>query len=216
MNRYKIPAKQTRHEIYVVNSRFIATVAPVFNFDEAKSFIRRIKEEFRDASHNVPAYIIGHGSSQLAHCHDDGEPAGTAGRPILAVLQGRGLGDTAIVVTRYFGGTKLGRGGLVRAYRDAAKAVIENVPLAKKISTYITMLSVPYSLFEQIKLLIKVHNGKIIGEEFAVDVTITCQFSTEGFKTFKNSLIEITHGKISAVIIEKNDETIVPVGSFQS
>ena len=109
--RYPIPAEETRTEIRVSNSRFIATAAPAFSVKEARAFIDRIKAEFRDASHNVPAFVIGFGPSVTAHCNDDGEPSGTAGRPILAVLQGSGLGDIAVVVTRYFGGTKLGTGG---------------------------------------------------------------------------------------------------------
>ena len=124
MDRYLIPAQETRIEIIVVNSRFIATAAPVFSVDEAKAFIAKVREEFADASHNVPTYLIGHGASVIAHCSDDGEPSGTAGRPALAVLRGSGLGDVAVVVTRYFGGTKLGTGGLVRAYGDAVREVL--------------------------------------------------------------------------------------------
>ena len=102
-----IPAREARVEMRVVNSRFIATAGPVFSVEEAKAFVARIKQEFADASHNVPAYLVGHGATVTAHCTDDGEPAGTAGRPVLAVLRGSGLGDVAVVVTRYFGGTKL-------------------------------------------------------------------------------------------------------------
>ncbi|MFN2242462.1 MAG: IMPACT family protein, partial [Anaerolineae bacterium] len=116
MDRYPIPARETRTEIQVLNSRFIATAAPVFSVEEAKAFVTRIRDEFADATHNVPAYLVGYGASVVAHCTDDGEPSGTAGRPALAVLRGSGLGDVAVVVTRYFGGTKLGTGGLVRAY----------------------------------------------------------------------------------------------------
>ena len=115
-NRYRLPARETRTEIKVKNSIFIATAAPVFTVAEAKAFVGRIKMEFADATHNVPAYLVGFGTTVTAHCSDDGEPSGTAGRPMLAVLQGSGLGDVAVVVTRYFGGTKLGTGGLVRAY----------------------------------------------------------------------------------------------------
>ncbi|RPH56726.1 MAG: YigZ family protein, partial [Chloroflexi bacterium] len=105
---YSIPAKEIRRELLVVNSRFIATLAPVFSVEEAKSFISRIRAEFANASHNVPAFLIGGGNSFSEHCSDDGEPSGTAGRPALAVLRGSGLGDAAIVITRYFGGTLLG------------------------------------------------------------------------------------------------------------
>ena len=111
MKRYPIPASETRIEMKVKNSRFIATAAPVFSVDEAKAFIARVRDEFSDASHNVPAYQVGFGPSTIAHCSDDGEPSGTAGRPMLAVVRGSGLGDIAVVVTRYFGGTKLGTGG---------------------------------------------------------------------------------------------------------
>mgnify|MGYP002683366668 CR=1 FL=1 len=88
-----IPAAETRVELTVVNSRFIATIAPAFSVDQARAFVGRMRAEFADASHNVPAYLIGHGAATVAHCHDDGEPSGTAGRPMLAVLQGSGLGD---------------------------------------------------------------------------------------------------------------------------
>lgn len=212
--RYHIPAEETREEIRVSNSRFIATAAPVFTVDEAKAFVKKIKEEFSDASHNVPAFLVGHGPSVTAHCTDDGEPSGTAGRPALAVLQGSGLGDIAVVVTRYFGGTKLGTGGLVRAYGDAVKAVLENLPLAEKVPTHTVMMSVPYNLFEQVKLLIEAHNGRVLDEEFAADVTVTAQFTVEAFDAFQEALRELSHGRLEAEIIETNPETIMPLGSF--
>ena len=165
-----IPAEETRIEIRVVNSRFIATVAPAFSVEEAKTFIQRIKGEFADASHNVPAFIIGHGPSTIAHCTDDGEPSGTAGRPALAVLRGSELGDVVVVVTRYFGGTKLGKGGLVRAYGDAVRKVLTELPLAQKVPTHVTMVALPYNLFEQMRLLVSAHNGRILDEIFAADV----------------------------------------------
>ena len=215
MKRYRIPAKETRTEISVVNSRFIATIAPVFNVDEAKAFVKKVKTEFTNASHNVPAYVVGHGASVTAHCNDDGEPSGTAGRPALAVLQGSELGDAAVVVTRYFGGTKLGKGGLVRAYGDAVRAVLKVVPLAEKVPTHSVMIALPYTHFERVKRLIATYSGKILDEEFAAGVTVTCQFAVEGFPTFQEALSEISHGTLSAEIIETNPETIMPIGSFE-
>ena len=212
--RYPIPAEETREEIRVSNSRFIVTAAPAFSVDEAKAFIKKVQAEFSDASHNVPAFLIGYGPSVTAHCNDDGEPSGTAGRPMLAVLQGSGLGDIVVVVTRYFGGTKLGTGGLVRAYGDAVKAVLENLPLAEKVPTHTVMMAVPYNLFEQVKLLIGAHNGRVLDEEFAADVTITAQFAVEQFDDFQNALRELSHGRLEAEIIETNPETIMPLGSF--
>lgn len=212
--RYPIPAAETRTEIEIKKSRFIATAVPVFSVDEAKAFIKRIKAEFSDASHNVPAYQIGFGASTLAHCNDDGEPSGTAGRPMLAVVQGSGLGDIAVVVTRYFGGTKLGTGGLVRAYSDATKAVLAELPLAEKVPTYTVMLAIPYSHLERIRLLIGKHNGRLLDEEFAANITITAQFAIDGFPAFQEALREMTHGTLESEIIETDEETIMPIGSF--
>ncbi|MDX1415525.1 MAG: YigZ family protein [Candidatus Promineifilaceae bacterium] len=209
--RYPIPAQQTRVEIKVLNSRFIATAAPVFTIDEAKDFINQIKAEYSDASHNVPAYIIGYGSSVTAHCNDDGEPSGTAGRPVLSVLQGSGLGDAAIVVTRYFGGTKLGTGGLVRAYSGAAKEVLAAMPKAEKVATYTAMVVLPYHLFERAKLLVEAHQGQILDEEFTADVTLSIQFAVEHFPEFQTALREMTHGSLEAEIIETNPDTIMPI-----
>ncbi|MFO7536512.1 MAG: YigZ family protein [Chloroflexota bacterium] len=208
---YLIPARETRTELKISNSRFIVTAAPVFSVAEARDFIARIKAEFSDASHNVPAFVVGHGSSTNAHCSDDGEPSGTAGRPALMVLQGSGLGDAAVVVTRYFGGTKLGTGGLVKAYGDSVKAVLEILPLAQKVATHTVLLAVPYTLFEQVKLLMVGENGRILDEDFAADVTLTVQFTQAGFPTFQEKLRELSHGQLQAEIVTSDDETIMPL-----
>ena len=212
--RYPIPAAEARAEIEVKNSRFVATAVPTFTVEEAREFIARIKAEFSDATHNVPAFLIGFGNSVTAHCNDDGEPSGTAGRPILAVLQGSGLGDIAVVVTRYYGGTKLGTGGLVRAYGDATKAVLDILPHAEKVPTHTTMLALPYNLLEQVRLLVGEWNGRILDEEFAADITMTMQFTVAKFPGFQDALRELTHGSLAAEIIETNEDTIMPLGSF--
>lgn len=212
MKRYRIPAQRTRTEILVVNSRFITTAQPAFNVEEAKAFIHEMKQEFADASHNVPAFLIGYGPSVTAHCSDDGEPSGTAGRPALAVLQGSDLGDIVVVVTRYFGGTKLGTGGLVRAYTDAVKSVLENLPLAEKVPTHTVMMVVPYPLFEQTRLLVQKYGGQTLDEDFGADVTITVQFFAEKLSPFNAELSELSRGSIQAEIIESNPETIMPLG----
>jgi uncharacterized YigZ family protein len=211
MTRYPIPAQQTRVEIVVVNSRFIATAAPVFSVDEAKAFVRRVRQEFADATHNVPVYLVGHGASVTAHCSDDGEPSGTAGRPALAVLRGSGLGDVAVVITRYFGGTKLGTGGLVRAYSDAVREVLAALPRAEKVPTHTVMLALPYSLFERARLIIAAHQGQILDEDFGVDVTITARFAIEHFDAFQSALREMSRGQLEAEIVETNQDTIMPV-----
>jgi uncharacterized YigZ family protein len=210
MNRYPIPAREVRVEITVVNSRFIATAAPAFSVDEAKAFIARIREEFSDASHNVPAFLIGHGASVVAHCSDDGEPSGTAGRPALAVLRGSGLGDVAVVVTRYFGGTKLGTGGLVRAYGDAVREVLAVLPRAEKVPTHTVMLAVPYPYFERVRLAVAEQQGQILDEDFAADVTVTARFAVEHLPAFQAALQELSNGQLEAEIIESDETTIMP------
>jgi uncharacterized YigZ family protein len=211
MERQLIPAREARTEIRVLNSRFIATIAPVFTVDEAKAFIARIKDEFADASHNVPAYVVGHGNSIVAHCHDDGEPSGTAGKPALAVLRGSGLGDVAVVVTRYFGGTKLGTGGLVRAYGDAVRDLLETLPRAVKVPTHTVIVAVPYNLFERIRRLMTANHGQVLDEDFGADVMITAQFVVEDLPQFQDALREMSNGTLQAEIVETNQATIMPL-----
>ena len=207
-----IPAKSIQIENKVVNSRFIADAAPAFSVDEAKEFIADVKMKFPDATHHVPAFLIGHGNSVNAHCSDDGEPSGTAGRPVLSVLQGSGLGDIVIVVTRYFGGTKLGTGGLVRAYSGAARDVLAALPRAVKIPTYTVMVVVAYPLFERVRLLVSKHGGKTLDEDFAGDVTVTAQFAMDALAPFQKDLRELSQGKVQAEILEENPDTIMELG----
>ncbi|HNT25504.1 MAG TPA: YigZ family protein [Anaerolineales bacterium] len=210
MARYPVPAQEIRRELMVSNSRFIATLAPVFSVEEARAFIARIKAEFADASHNVPAYLVGYGDSVTAHCTDAGEPSGTAGRPALAVLRGSGLGDAAVVVTRYFGGTKLGTGGLVRAYSDAVRLVVEAAPRAEKVLTHTVMLVFAYNLVERIRRLAAAHHGEILDETFAADVTLTARFAVEHLPPFQQALLELSNGALQAEIIE-TQEVLMPV-----
>jgi len=199
---YPVPAKEIRCEMIVVNSRFIATLAPVFTVEEAKAFLARIRAEFPDASHHVPAYLVGYGSSVIAHCSDAGEPPGTAGRPALAILQGSGLGDVAVVVTRYFGGTKLGIGGLVHAYGDAVKEVVARVERAQKLLTHTVMIGFHYRLLEQIRLLVTANHGQVLDEDFATEVTLTARFPVDYFPEFQAALQELSRGTLQAEVID--------------
>lgn len=213
MNPLFVPNGDIRTEITVVNSRFIASLGPAFSVQQARDFIARIKHEFQDASHNVPAFIIGHGYSVIAHCNDDGEPSGTAGRPVLSVLQGSGLGDIVIVITRYFGGTKLGKGGLVRAYGDAARQAIKKTPLAEKVITHTVMFALPYNLYEPAKILLNRHKALILDEVFAGDVTITGRFRPEDLERFKTQLYEMSNGTVEVFILETKQDTLLPLSS---
>jgi uncharacterized YigZ family protein len=193
---YPIPSKEVRAEIRVANSRFIASLSPAESVEEAREFINKIKTEYSDASHNVPVFLIGHGVSVTAHCSDDGEPSGTAGRPSLAVLQGSGLGDVVVVITRYFGGTKLGTGGLVRAYSDAIRAVLVKVERSARVMTDSVLFPIPYTYLERIRRMAAACNGSIIEEEFGAEVTITARFRVEDTPMFQEQVKELTSGKV--------------------
>lgn len=208
MKPYPVPAQEIRCELTVANSRFISTLSPAFSVEEAKAFILHIKAEFPDASHNVPLYIIGHGDSETAHCSDAGEPSGTAGRPALAVMRGSGLGDVAVVVTRYFGGTKLGTGGLVRAYSEAVRLVVESVPRAEKVLTHTVMLVFPYTYLERVRLLVASQAGTVLDEAFTADVTLTARLRVEKLPAFQASLSDLTKGKVQAEVIETKNVLI--------
>ena len=127
--RYPIPARTHRVEEEIQRSRFITTLAHTPTLDEARAFVQQMKAEFGDASHNCWAYVVGPpGSSAQIGMSDDGEPHGTAGKPMLTVLLHADVGDVTAVVTRYFGGTKLGKGGLVRAYSGGVQQALATLP----------------------------------------------------------------------------------------
>ena len=206
-----IPASRFSTEIRISNSRFIATIAPAFSVTDAKAFIREIKQFYADATHNVPLYQIGSGSSVIAHSSDDGEPSGTAGRPALAVLAGSGLGDAVMVITRYFGGTKLGTGGLVKAYSDAARSVIKAVPKAKKVTVHHCQISGPYNHYEQIVRIIKKAGCIIDREEFTEKVKIHFSIPVISYDKLASQIADFTKGQIPIQIITENQTAIIPI-----
>lgn len=199
---YLVPAEEGKAEIIVRKSRFISSAAPVFTVDEARQFIDKIRREFPDASHHVPAYIIGTGATTLMHCSDAGEPSGTAGKPVLAVLKGSKLGDVAVIVTRYFGGVKLGTGGLVRAYTEATQAVLEVLPRARKVLVSRILMTFPYAGLERIRRLVFQLNGVIQDESYSDQITITAELPSESYSSFQRGFQELTSGKEQIILID--------------
>ena len=179
----------------MVNSRFIAYAAPSASVVAARAVIAGVRGEMPDASHHVYAYIIGHGATTTLGMSDDGEPPGTAGRPVMAVLRGSHLGDITLVITRYFGGTLLGTGGLVRAYGDAAKAVLAIVPREEKIERRTLALTVPYAAYEPARRLIAAHAGCILEEMFAAEVILRAQLPLAQVTPFVTAIGEATAGQ---------------------
>jgi uncharacterized YigZ family protein len=201
-----VPASTTEARIQVSNSTFIASASPASTPEEARAFIDQIKQQHPDAAHHVPIFIIGHPPATIEHSSDDGEPSGTAGRPALAVLRGSGLGDIAVVITRYFGGTKLGTGGLVRAYSDAIRELLGVMPVAYKTATITTEFTIPYALYEQTQLLIENNRGILLEQNFEVEVTVRCKFRRDEFAGFKSQLIELSSGQIHAPVVSENPD----------
>ena len=206
-----IPLEPVQTEILVVNSRFITNLEYAGSVEEARAHLARVRGHHPTATHNVSAFIIGHGNSIITHCSDDGEPSGTAGRPALAVLQGSGLGNVSVVVTRYFGGTLLGTGGLVRAYGDAVREVLKGVKLATLLPTTTLMFVTPYRLYDQVLRLIEAHNGQVLDTAFLEEITVTVRFKDEEVEAFSGQLGNLSAGQVMPIMVEQNPETVFPL-----
>ena len=198
---YLIPSATHRVETAVSNSRFFTTIGRVDTVAAARAFLAGVRAEMSDANHHVYAYRVGFGNSVTEGMSDDGEPSGTSGPPVLAVLRGSHIGDIIVVVTRYFGGTKLGTGGLVRAYSDAARAGLESLPTERKIEKRVLGIEIPYHYFELVKRLIVQHSGVIDEETFAADVTILASFPVDAIDAFRAAVIELTNGTVEPVAL---------------
>ncbi len=193
--RYPTPAAPARVELLIVNSRFIGSAAYTPTVAAAKDYIARIRAEMPDATHHVYAYLIGHGASVTAGMSDAGEPSGTAGRPALAVLRGSGLGDVTVVLTRYFGGTLLGTGGLVRAYSDTARAVLAALPRTIRIPTATLQIRVAYAAYALLRQILEAHQAKVDDEQFAEHVTIQITLPAEHKPACIQAIAELTAGQ---------------------
>ncbi|MEG6587056.1 YigZ family protein [Dendrosporobacter sp. 1207_IL3150] len=158
-------------ELYVDKSRFIAFVNNAQTETEAVLFIDSIKKQHQDATHNCSAYVVGENDMQKAD--DDGEPSGTAGKPILEAIKKNGLRNTVIVVTRYFGGIKLGAGGLIRAYGKAASNVITAAGVNLKCLHTKVIVDLDYSMLSSIEHQLAVHKIKVLRKDFSEKVTLT-------------------------------------------
>ncbi|MCO6449989.1 MAG: YigZ family protein [Caldilineales bacterium] len=195
--RYPIPASRHRIEEEINRSRFITTVSHAPTVEDARSFIDEMRSEFADATHNCWAYLVGppHSSSQIGYS-DDGEPHGTAGKPMFTVLEHSGLGDIAVVVTRYFGGTKLGKGGLVRAYSGGVNLALAELPTALHIPKTELIVVCEYGFVTPIQRLLPDYEAAIINQTFAADVTFRMRLPAERAEDFRQALVGLTNGQI--------------------
>ena len=150
--------KPSEITLTIKKSKFISNVKPVNSLEEAEEFINAVRKKYYDATHNVYAYCVGLGNEELQKSSDDGEPSGTAGRPVLEVIRSKQLKNVAVVVTRYFGGILLGANGLIRAYSQSAKLGIENSGIARITEANEYKISVEYSLFNKVESILRKNN----------------------------------------------------------
>ena len=171
--RYPIPAHTIRTEIIVKRSRFITTIASADTVNAARAFIRQIRDEMPDAAHHVYAFRVGYGSNVNEGLSDNGEPASTSGKPTMAVLRGANIGDVVLVTTRYFGGTKLGTGGLMRAYSAAAKEALQSLQRTEKVTLLAFRATLPYHCYDGFKRILAGHSATMMDEQFAGTIGVT-------------------------------------------
>lgn len=181
-------------EIIEKKSRFIATVRPVTNEEEALKFIEEMKKRYWDARHNCFAYVIGE-RNELARFSDDGEPGGTAGKPMLDVLLGEELHNTAVVVTRYFGGTLLGTGGLVRAYSGAVKAGLSAAVITVRTTGVKLSIDAEYTMLGKIQYILGERKITVLDSVYTDRVELSCLVPVSELGSLKAELIEGTSGQ---------------------
>lgn len=191
---YKVVYEPGTGEYEEKKSRFIANVMPVNSEEEAAAFIESVKKKYYDARHNCPAFIIGK-NRELTRCSDDGEPGGTAGKPILEVLLGAGVTNVVVVVTRYFGGTLLGTGGLVRAYTQAAQAGLADAKIATMRYGTELLIGVDYSDVGKIQYLLANEQIEIMDSKYTQSVDFEIRIPQERVEEIRKKITEITCGR---------------------
>ncbi|MEO8624752.1 MAG: YigZ family protein [bacterium] len=194
--RYPVPASRHRAEQSIERSRFICTVQRAATPEDAQAFIRELNAEFADATHNCWAYIAGPpGSTSRIGMSDDGEPHGTAGRPMLTVLTHSGVGEVVAVVTRYYGGTKLGTGGLVKAYGGAVQLALESLPRAERVDYVEVMLSIAYASIDTVQQLLPAHEAEVVAQEYGVGVTYRLRVPRQNLASLRAAVADATRGE---------------------
>lgn len=198
MDEYLVPTDYGEDEFIEKKSRFIGRVWPVESEEEALEKIQQMKKQHYDASHNCWAYIIRDGAMRFS---DDGEPGGTAGNPMMQVLQREQLYNVVCVVTRYFGGVLLGAGGLVRAYTKGAKIAIDAAGKSMKRVWTVLYIPCPYNFYERVKLEAEAFGAVIRKTDFAAEVELEILVAREQTQSFLDKLTDMTAGTVEGMEI---------------
>ena len=203
--RYPVPAGRHRVEDEVRRSRFITTVARARTREEAEAFIAGVRAELDDATHNCWAFVVGPpGSTAAVGMSDDGEPHGTAGRPMLETLLHSGVGEVAAVVTRYYGGVKLGRGGLGRAYAGGVARALETMTRAERVERRRLRVTCDYAARDPLLRLAAELEADVVSEDYAAEVTLVVALPVTALARFREAAAGLTAG--SAVLEEVDEE----------
>jgi uncharacterized YigZ family protein len=204
MTRYFVPSGKTQAEIAISRSRFIATLDFADSVYQCKALISDVRAQMPDASHHVYAYRVGYGNTVIEGMSDDGEPTGTAGPPILAIIRGAEIGDLIIVVTRYFGGKKLGKGGLVRAYGDAARTVLAAATVVEKIEKCRLSAVIPYNLYDSIQRSLPTHDAVVVAEEFREVIVLSVEIPVANSHQFITAMSDLSAGQV--LFVEEEED----------
>lgn len=195
VNEYRVLLSGGTGEYVEKKSRFIATIRRCESEEEAMAFIEEMKKKYWDARHNCSAFVIG-SRGELTRCSDDGEPSGTAGRPMLEVLTGEGIRNIAVVVTRYFGGVLLGTGGLVRAYTQAVKEGLKNCETGRMRFGHEVEIITDYNSIGKILYLLGNEGVEPLASEYTDKVMLRLRFPLEEVERLRKEMVEITGGRV--------------------
>ncbi len=191
-----IPVEKYNCEIVVKKSRFIGVGYPISSVEEAREILQNLKKEYSDSRHVCYGFLWGKNSTHMG-MSDDGEPHGTAGMPILEVVKGSGYENIIVAVIRYFGGTKLGTGGLVKAYTEISQNVIKGIKVELYVERFNASLLIPYTMYNQVKILLEDFSCIILDEEFLSDIKINFMISKENEFVFSDKLKDLSKGSLS-------------------
>ncbi|MBG3012468.1 IMPACT family protein [Proteus faecis] len=206
MKAYLIPAETVEFSEEIKKSRFITFIAHTEGIDAAKTYIQSIKEQFPDARHHCWAFVAGRpDDSQQLGFSDDGEPTGTAGKPILAPLLGSGMGEVTAVVVRYFGGIKLGTGGLVRAYGSGVQQALKLLPTKTKVPQLRFSVACEYSLVSLLEQVVEQYHGQVLSSEYTDKVTFILSLPAVHSGEVEVKLRDISRGSMQLIPLDKNE-----------
>lgn len=204
----RVITQQAQGELVEKKSRFIATIRPVETREDAEQFIAEMKKKYWDARHNCSAYVLGAGNETM-HSSDDGEPSGTAGRPMLSVLTGQDVHNVAVVVTRYFGGVLLGMGGLVRAYQGAVLSALENARIAEQVTLLELDATVDYGDVGRVEYFVSQHEEiRLEGREYTDKVKMMMLVRPEKVDQMMEGLTQATNARASLKKGRKREEVM--------